>query len=115
MAAEAGILALVLFVAAIGAAFRNLRRASKSNLYRDDPEFRLFAQALRAALAAYLVGAFFASTQYNLYIYVVVAYTCVMARMAIQGQAGPAQRTGQEKVTKARYERIARPQPILGR
>jgi O-antigen ligase len=115
VAAEAGLLALVLFLAAIGAAFRNLRRISKSNLYRDDPEFRLFAQGLRAALAAYLVGAFFASTQYNLYIYVVVAYTCVMARIAIQSQAGAVQHAGQEKLTKARYERIPRPQPILGR
>jgi len=115
VAAEAGIPALVLFVAAIGAAFRNLRRVSKSNWYRDDPEFRLFAQGLRAALAAYLVGAFFASTQYNLYIYVVVAYTCVVARIAFQAQAGAVPRAGQEKLTKARYDRISRPQPILGR
>ena len=78
LAAEAGILALVLFLLAIRSAFKNIALVRKSPHYRDDPELRLFTQALWAGIVAYLVGACFASTEYNLYPYFMVAYTCAM-------------------------------------
>jgi O-antigen ligase len=115
VAAEAGIPAFVLFLIAIGAAFKNIARIRKSHQYQEDPEFRLFAQALRAALAAYLVGACFASTEYNLYIYVVVAYTCVMVRITSQPLPDHGQRGEDRSLSKASYDRIARSEPILGR
>jgi len=62
LAAEAGIPALVLFLLAIGAALKNIAQVRKSLHYREDPEFRLFTQALWAGLVAYLMGACFAST-----------------------------------------------------
>jgi len=115
VAAEAGIVALVLFLAGIGSAFRNLRLISESIQYRDDPELRLFAQGLRAGLAAYLMGACFASTEYNLYIYVVVAYTCVMARIVSQPKPEMVGRLKERSLTRARHDRTPRSQPILGR
>jgi hypothetical protein len=81
LAAEAGIPALILFLAALGAAFKNIVQIRKSEHYREDPEFRLFTQALWAGLAAYLMGSFFASTEYNLYPYYVIGYTCAMVRI----------------------------------
>jgi len=81
LAAEAGILALVLFLMAIGAAFKNIRQVRKSQQYREDPEFKLFTQALWAGIVAYLVGACFGSTEYGLYPYFMVAYSCAMVRI----------------------------------
>lgn len=82
LASEAGIPALILFLAALGAAFKNIVQIRKSPHYLNDPEFRLFTQALWAGLAAYLTGSFFASTEYNLYPYYVIGYTCAMVRIA---------------------------------
>ena len=82
LAAEAGIPALVLFLMAIGAAFKNIRQVRKSQQYREDAEFRLFTQALWAGIVAYLVGACFGSTEYSLYPYFMVAYSCTMVRIA---------------------------------
>src|SRR5262249_56390697 len=82
LAAEAGLPALLLFLLALGAAFRNVRLARRSEQYDRDPEFRLFTQALWAGLAAYLIGACFDSTEYNLYPYFMIGYTCAMVRIA---------------------------------
>ena len=82
LAAEAGIPALILFLAALAAAFKNIVQIRNSPHYLNDPEFQLFTQALWAGLAAYLTGSFFASTEYNLYPYYVIGYTCAMVRIA---------------------------------
>lgn len=81
LAAEAGIPALVLFLLAMGSAFKNIAQVRKSDLYRDDLEFKLFTQAVWAGLLGYLVGSCFASTEYNLYPYFVIGYTCAMVRI----------------------------------
>ncbi|MGD0988189.1 MAG: O-antigen ligase family protein [Candidatus Sulfotelmatobacter sp.] len=81
LAAESGIPALLLFLMAMGAAFKNITQLRKSNHYRDDPEFTLFTQALWAGLVGYLTGSCFASTEYNLYPYFVIGYTCAMVRI----------------------------------
>ena len=81
LAAEAGILALILFLLAIGAAFQNMAQVRKSDKYKD-PEFKLFAQALWAGLAAYLAGGMFASVEYNLYPYFVIGFSCALVRIA---------------------------------
>ena len=81
LAAEAGIPALVLFLMAIAAAFKNIGLIRKSQYYAEDPEFKLFTQALWAGLVGYLAGSCFASTEYNLYPYFMIGYTCAMIRI----------------------------------
>lgn len=111
LAAEAGFPALILFLLALGAAFRNVRQARKSENYEQDPEFRLLTQALWAGLAAYLIGACFDSTEYNLYPYFMVGYTCAMARIA-----GPSlARRAKSNSSPARYANFSRTQPVWNR
>jgi len=114
LAAEAGIPALILFLMAIGAGFRNIALVRKSQQYRDDPELKLFTQALWAGLAAYMAGACFASTEYNLYPYFMVGYTCAIVRIISQ----PVAQTAGNKVsglTKTNYDRFRRTQPVWSR
>ena len=80
--AEAGIPALLLFLAILGRCYVNLRRASKSEEFKRSNELRVFTGAMYAYLAAYLVGAAFSSTQYELFPYFMVAYTTVLYHMA---------------------------------
>jgi len=115
IAAEAGIPALVLFLIAIGAAFKNIAQIRKSEHYREDSEFRLFTQALWAGLAAYLAGACFASTEYNLYPYFMVAYTCAMVQIISRPLAVGGQDIKKQSLSKTTYDRIARPQPVWNR
>ena len=110
LAAEAGFPGLILFLLALGAAFRNVRRVRKSSNYEDDPEFRLFTQALWAGLAAYVIGACFDSTEYNLYPYFMVGYTCAMVRIA---GTSPAARA--KSVATPRYANFSRTQPVWNR
>jgi O-antigen ligase len=77
-AAEAGFPALTLFVVILALAFRNLRRVRKTQAYAQSREVQWFTGALWASLAAYLVGAMFSSTEYNLFPYFMVAYTSAL-------------------------------------
>jgi O-antigen ligase len=76
ISAEGGILALLLYVLVFWHAFANLRRIRKNRQTRK--AFRVFAMALEASLAAYLVGSFFLSLAYHLFPYCLVAYTCAL-------------------------------------
>lgn len=82
LSAEAGVLALVFFLLAVRAAFKNIAEAKRSEKYQSDPDFRLFTQALFAGMTALMVGGCFASLEYNLYPFVMIGYTCVLARLA---------------------------------
>jgi len=115
LAAEAGFSALFLFLWAVGAALKNISQARKSTHYQEDPEFRLFTQALWAGIVAYLTGACFASTEYTLYPYFLMAYTCAMVRISNQAFTGPVQGIEQRHLNRASYDRILQPQPISGR
>jgi O-antigen ligase len=115
LAAEAGIPALILFLMALGAAFKNIALVRKSVEYRDDPEFKLFTQALWAGLAAYMTGSLFASTEYNLYPYFVVGYTCVMVRISTQPRRGEEPGNKPEKLSKANYDGILKPHALRTR
>jgi hypothetical protein len=81
LSAEAGLPALFLFLVFLTLAFRNLRRMRKSPGYNANPQIRLFTSALWASLAAYLVGAAFADTEYSLFPYFMVAYTSALYRI----------------------------------
>ena len=78
LSCECGIPALIMFLLAIYAAFKNLRKVRKQPLFAEDPEVRLIAAGLRASIPGYLVGAFFASTAYQLFPYFLVAYTTAL-------------------------------------
>jgi O-antigen ligase len=115
LAAEAGFPALFLFLWAVAAALKNIAQARKSTHYEHDPEFRLFTQALWAGIVAYLMGACFASTEYNLYPYFMMAYTCAMVRISNQTLPDMAQGGEYQHLNKASYDRIPQPQPVSGR
>ncbi len=117
LAAEAGIPALVLFLLAIGSALGNISQVRKSQLYQEDAELRLFTQALWAGLVAYLVGACFASTEYNLYPYFMVAYTCAMVRIIRQPSVAQGQSNSNkdQRLEKSIYDGVPRRQPIWSR
>ncbi len=112
LAAEAGIPALILFLLAMWAALKNIAQVRKSQHYQEDAEFRLFTQALWAGIVAYLLGACFASTEYNLYPYFMVAYTCAMVRITNQPIPGAAQRSDGRSLIMTRYDRIPRTEPV---
>jgi O-antigen ligase len=115
LAAEAGFPALILFLLALGAALKNVSQLRTSRPYQEDPEFRLFTQALGAGLVAYLMGACFASTEYNLYPYFMVAYTCAMIRIANQPLPSHGQGGKEQSLEKPTYDSVPRPQPIWSR
>lgn len=83
LSAEAGFPALILFLLFLALAFRNLRVIRKGRAYVESEEARLFAGGMWASLAAYLVGAAFTSTEYNLFPYFMVAYTSALYRLTV--------------------------------
>jgi putative inorganic carbon (HCO3(-)) transporter len=82
LGAEAGIPALILFLLVLGAGFQSLRFAQKSSIYKSDKEFQILTGALLASFGAYLVGAFFSDTAYNLFPYFLISYTCGLRHIA---------------------------------
>ena len=81
LSAEGGFPALILFVAILVLAFRNVRKVRTTTRYLEDKQIQLFASAMWASLAAYVVGAMFSSTEYQLFPYFMVAYTSVLYRI----------------------------------
>jgi len=100
--AEAGIMALSLFLLALTGAFRNVKKLRTSPGYLKDPEVRLYTDALWASLAAYVSGAAFSSTEYNLFCYFIIAYTCALYRIGfspVYGEVEP-------EVKKSKWTRL---------
>lgn len=92
LSSEAGIPALILFILILRQVFRNLRDITKTERFRTDPEIRIFTGALRASFAGYLLGAFFASYGYELFIYALIAFTGVLNRAAQNRPIEPKQK-----------------------
>ena len=111
LAAEAGFPAIILFLLAIGAALKNVAFVKGSAKYYEDPEVKLFTQALGAGLVAYVMAAAFASTEYNLYTYFLIGYTCAMVRIVGPTRADKARLARESKGKRAAYDRFTRPQP----
>jgi len=89
LSSEVGIPGFILFVLILRRVFRNLKDVSKTERFRTDPQVEIFVRALRASFAGYLLGAFFASYAYELFIYALVAFTGVLYT-ACQEQSPPA-------------------------
>jgi O-antigen ligase len=82
LGAETGFPGLILFCAVLVSAVRRIRRVRKLPGYAANETIRLWTSALWAALAAYLAGAIFASTEYNLFPYFMVGYICALYQIA---------------------------------
>lgn len=80
LSSEAGIPALILFLLVFGRTFFNARRARQ--LASGDVSFLLLAGALRASLAAFVVGAFFEDTAYHFFPYFLVGYASALHQIA---------------------------------
>ncbi len=104
-AAEAGIPAVSLFLLALTGSFRNIRNLRKSPGYEKDVTVHLYTDALWASLAAYVAGAAFSSTEYNLFPYFVIGYTCALYRL---GQ-NPSFGTVEVEVKKDKWTRFQQP------
>jgi O-antigen ligase len=79
LAAEGGILALILFLAMVYGAFRRLNSVRKTC---TDAETRVFAHAVFACLAAFMVGAVFSSVEYHFYPYFLISYAIALQAIA---------------------------------
>jgi len=93
LSAEAGIPALLLFLALLVLTSRKVRSVRELPGYAGSEEIRLWTSALWAALAAYLAGALFASTEYNLFPYFMVGYVCALYQIAGRKEELPQQPT----------------------
>jgi O-antigen ligase len=113
IAAEGGIPALVLFLMAIFAALKNSAVIRNSEDYRSNQELRIVTEALRAGLFAYLAGTFFASTEYNLYPYFLIGYTCALVRIVSAPSTGESDATPGPR--KPGYVLARSPQMLLNR
>jgi O-antigen ligase len=88
MGAEGGIPALLLFLLVLVAAFRSVLSVRRSALYKQDKDAQILAGGLVAAFGAYLTGAFFSDTAYNLFPYFLIAYAIGVRRVADLYAAG---------------------------
>jgi len=86
MAAEGGIPALILFLMIFRRGFANLTAVAREA--NPDPETRLFTDAVKASLLAYVVGALFAPEAYQFFPLFAVAYTSVLVAVAQQEPVG---------------------------
>ncbi len=87
LSSETGLPGLALFLVILGLTFRNLSKVRKSPGFKSDPEMQLFTNALRSGLAAYIVGAAFASTAYTLFPYFMVGYAAALYRISQTAEA----------------------------
>jgi hypothetical protein len=115
LAAEGGIMSLVLFLLAVWAAFKDIKQVRKLPKYKEDIEFQIFTQAVWAGMVAYLAGSFFASTEYNLYPYFMLAYACVLLRIAKQSQPSNDPTNKPRSLTRVTYDRVRGPQTFRTR
>jgi O-antigen ligase len=86
LGAETGLPGLFLFVLLLGLSLRKIKRVRKLPGYQSSEDIRLWTSALWAAMAAYISGAMFASTEYNLFPYFMVGYICAVYRIASVSQ-----------------------------
>jgi O-antigen ligase len=85
LSSEAGVPALLFFVLLFWQTFRNMRRTQQ--LARGDVKLMLLAGALRAALVAFVVGAFFNDAGYHFYPYFLVGYASALHQIACRSAA----------------------------
>jgi len=82
LGAETGLPGLFLFLLLLGLTLRKIKQIRTLPGYQSSEDIRLWTSALWAAMAAYIAGAMFASTEYNLFPYFIVGYVCAVYRIA---------------------------------
>jgi hypothetical protein len=82
LGAETGVPGLFLFVLLMALSLRKTAAVRKLPGYAEHANIRLWASGLRAGLGAYMVGAMFATTEYNLFPYFMVGYICALYKIA---------------------------------
>jgi len=82
LSSETGLPGLILFTLVMALSLRKTGKLQKLPGYKADKDIRLWTSALRAGMAAYMVGAFFATTEYSLFQYFIVGYICVLYKIA---------------------------------
>ena len=82
LGAETGVPGVFLFLLLLVLSLRKIKRIRKSAGYRASEDVRAWTSALWAAMAAYVAGAMFASTEYNLFPYFMVGYICAVYQIA---------------------------------
>jgi O-antigen ligase len=100
LAAEGGFPALFMFLGIIYLGFRNLKRVESSPAFRENADVRVLTDAMWASLAAFVIGALFASYEYELFPYFMMAYTSVLYRWCAET---PAQSAVRETVLPRRH------------
>ncbi len=108
--AEAGIPALIFFLLIVQRAFFNVRRVQRAA--PSNSEFWLTAGALRASLAAFVVGAFFADTAYQFFSYFLMGYSSALYQIACASGVIPQQASQPTHQAGAARQRS---QPMQGR
>lgn len=86
LGAEGGFPAVILFIAMLFMSLKKIRAVQKLPGYARDTSIRLWTSALWAAMAAYVAGAMFASTEYNLFPYFMVGYICALYNIASRAE-----------------------------
>lgn len=84
LSSEGGIPALLFFLVILRLAFVRIRRTQK--LVPRKSELSLLASALRASLAAFVVGALFSSVAYQFFPYYLIGFASAMHRIALAEQ-----------------------------
>jgi O-antigen ligase len=82
VAAEGGFPAFILFLLMFYRALYNLKMVRGSPAYEQDATIRGLTGGLWVSVAAYAVGAMFASTEYNMYPYYLIGYTTALYQIA---------------------------------
>jgi O-antigen ligase len=90
LGAEAGLPGLILFLVLMGFTLRKIKRVRNLPGYQSSEDIRLWTSALWAAMLAYIFGAMFASTEYNLFPYFMVGYICALHEIASIATGGKA-------------------------
>jgi putative inorganic carbon (HCO3(-)) transporter len=84
--AETGLPGAFLFLTLMWLSLRKIRRIKKLPGYAASEDIRLWTSALWAGMAAYVSGALFASTEYNLFPYFMVGYICALYQIASRAE-----------------------------
>lgn len=102
LAAEAGFPALILFILMLYRTMRNIKMTRTTKGYETDSDVRGLAGGLWVSVAAYMVSAFFASTEYSMYPYYLVAYTTALYQIEASRDPAPAE-SAAKAVGEGRY------------
>jgi O-antigen ligase len=86
---ECGIPALLLFLYLMRRTFWKLSKVRKLKEYGPGDDMRLFAGAVWAGMGAYMLGAFFSSTAFQLFPYYMVTYAVLLYKLAFDTAKQP--------------------------